>query len=93
LRPGRIGPPGHFALKAGTRVQVKHCASSYPLPAGLEPGDWVKIFAFDTGYYAVEKDRLPYSIFMANIVENRPKEKGSGTANRRSHSLRPELKT
>jgi hypothetical protein len=48
-------PAGYYAFKPGAAVQVKHCASSYPLPVGLDPGDWVKILEFDAGYYSVAK--------------------------------------
>jgi hypothetical protein len=71
-------------------VQVKHCASSYPLPPGLEPGDWVKILSFDAGYYKVENaGGQTFSVFLANVVESSPKEKGSATAGRQSHNTLP----
>lgn len=89
-RPLRTGyvPAGYFAIRPGVAVQVKHCANGYPLPAGLEPGDRVKILSFDHGYYRVEKIDAgeKFTVFMANIVEIPRAEKSSATANRRSHN-------
>lgn len=82
-------PPGYFALKAGTRVQVKHCASSYPLPTGLEPGDCATVIEFDCGHYSVEKDGQRFLICMTNIVDGQrapqATAKSAATANRKSH--------
>jgi hypothetical protein len=64
----RVADPGHYALRPGTRVQVKHCAQSYPLPSGLEPEEWVTIQGFDAGYYMVEKAGREFRVFMTNIV-------------------------
>jgi hypothetical protein len=65
----RHGPAGYCALKPGTRVWVKPCANGYPLPAGINPGDLVKILGFDHGYYAVEQGGRTFSVFMTNIIE------------------------
>jgi hypothetical protein len=62
-----LPPPGYFALKAGAKVKVKHCAGGYPLPAGLEPGTWVKIISFDCGYYNVEAGGRTFIVSMTNI--------------------------
>jgi 3',5'-cyclic AMP phosphodiesterase CpdA len=91
IRP-RFAPSGHYAFKAGTRVQVQHCASSYPLPQGLVPGEWVSILGFDAGYYSVEKDGRTFSVFMMNVADvpgPRQTVKSSATANRRSHNTLP----
>jgi hypothetical protein len=92
IRPG-FAPARHYALKAGTRVQVQHCASSYPLPPGLVAGEWVKILEFDTGYYSVENAaKGTFSIFMMNVADvpgPRQTVKSSATANRRSHNTLP----
>ena len=94
IRPG-FAPAGHYAFRAGTAVQVQHCARSYPLPTGLVPGEWVKVLKFDAGYYSVAKPGgQTFSVFMANIVQT-PRASStartSATANRRSHSALPAL--
>ena len=66
-QPSR-GSPGHFALRPGTRVTVRHCANSYRLPEGLAPGDWVRIVSFDRGYYSVEKAGKTFTVFMMNVI-------------------------
>jgi hypothetical protein len=59
--------PGFYALKPGTWVTVKHCANSYPLPSGLEPGLRVKVVRFDAGFYTVESKGQKFKVFMQNI--------------------------
>lgn len=69
LTPYLYGPPGHYALKPGTFVRLKHCANGYPLPVGIKPGDLVKILGFDHGYYGVEQDGRTFTVFMTNVIE------------------------
>ena len=62
-------PHGYFAERVGAWVEVKECGFGYLLPAGLRPGDRVKVLAFDHGYYSVEKDGVRFDIFLANVVD------------------------
>jgi len=65
----RYAPAGHFALKAGAQVRVRHGANTYPLPPGLEAGACVKIISFDHGHYTVENDGRTFSVFITNIIQ------------------------
>jgi hypothetical protein len=69
----RLYPNGYFALKPGTVVRVRDCPNGYPLPAGLRPGEIVRITAFDGGYYTVEKPGRVYNIFLTNVAAIRAK--------------------
>lgn len=55
-------------LQPGDRARVKHCSGGYPLPAGLEPGDFVTLGQFDHGWYpATTDDGRTFQIFCACI--------------------------
>ncbi len=60
---------GYYARRLGSIAILANCSDGYPLPAGLEAGDRVKIISFHYGYYAVEKDGKRFTVFMANIVD------------------------
>ena len=48
-------------------VRVKDCPNGYPLPAGLAPGERVRILAFDHGYYTVRRGGATFQINMTNV--------------------------
>jgi hypothetical protein len=62
-------PPGFYALKPGTVIKVKHCAYSYPLPAGLNYGDSATVLSFDSGYYKVDSGGRTFKIFSTNVAD------------------------
>jgi hypothetical protein len=41
---------------------------AYPSPAGINPGNLVKILGFDHGYYEVEQGARTFSVFMTNVI-------------------------
>jgi hypothetical protein len=62
-------PHGFFAERVGRSVTVRDCPFGYSLPAGLNPGDRVKVLSFDHGYYTVDKNGDRFEIFLTNVVE------------------------
>ena len=63
-----VRPQGHYVKPPGSIAKVKPCPNGYPLPPGLNPGDVVRIVAFDHGYYTVEKGGRTFSVFLVNVA-------------------------
>jgi hypothetical protein len=62
-------PHGFFAERVGRSVTVRDCPFGYSLPAGLNPGDRVKVVSFDHSCYTVDKNGDQFEIFLTNVVE------------------------
>jgi hypothetical protein len=64
-----LRPHGYYAKRPDSIAKIRDCPNGYPLPQGLNPGDVVRIMAFDHGYYTVEKDGRSFDIFIVNMVQ------------------------